>query len=178
MAETPNATDPEGTEHVPTPGGQDNVQGDQESSRVQEGQDSGGRADADGQELDDPVKLREELKAAREQAARYRVKARETADALSKAKTPEEFQAVADKAAELELELSRERLARTYNLPVILAGRISGADDDAREADAKALAEAYHGKAAGVGKGGLDPSSKPAPTDPAELAGLVPRARR
>ncbi|MGW7270819.1 hypothetical protein ACWGH5_09890 [Streptomyces sp. NPDC054864] len=181
MAENPNPTGPE-SEHVPT-GDQEGTGGPgagQESPEDQEGQEGaegGQEGQEDGQELDADA-LRQELKDARAEAAKYRVKARETAEALKAAKTPEEFQAVADKVAELETDLHRERLARKYTLPPVLAARISGADDDAREADAKALAEAFHGKGGGVGKGGLDPSAKPVSTDPAELAASIPRARR
>ncbi|WP_431980787.1 hypothetical protein [Streptomyces qinglanensis] len=131
----------------------------------------------DGQELDADA-LRAELKAVRAEAAKYRTKARETAEAMKAAKTPEEFQAVADRAAELETDLHRERLVRRYNLPDALAARISGEDDDAREADAKALAELFHGRGDGVGRGGLDPSATPESQDPGELAAGIPRARR
>ncbi|MFF2808634.1 hypothetical protein ACFVT2_15955 [Streptomyces sp. NPDC058000] len=131
----------------------------------------------DGQELDADA-LRAELKAVRAEAARYRTKARETAESLKAARSPEEFQAVADRATELETELHRERLARRYHLPNALAARITGADEDAREADAKALAELFHSRANGVGRGGLDPSTTPAPSDPGELAASIPRARR
>ncbi|MFE9396780.1 hypothetical protein [Streptomyces flavidovirens] len=185
MAENPNPN-PTGptSEHVPTGDGQEGQNGPesgQEGAEGAEGQDGiqeGQEGDQEGQELDDPVKLREELKDARAEAAKYRVKARETAEALKAAKTPEEYQAVADKVAELETDLHRERLAQKYTLPPVLAARISGADDDAREADAKALAEAFHGKGGGVGKGGLDPSAKPVSNDPGELAASIPRARR
>ncbi|AKA08864.1 hypothetical protein SAZ_26380 [Streptomyces noursei ZPM] len=119
-----------------------------------------------------------ELKAVRAEAARYRTKARETAEALKAARSPEEFQAVAERATELETELHRERLARRYRLPDALAVRIAGADEDAREADAKTLAELFHSKAGGMGRGGLDPSVTSAPSDPGELAASIPRARR
>ncbi|MGK5728175.1 hypothetical protein [Streptomyces sp. URMC 124] len=166
MAETPV-----GSEHVLT----DDPAGTGGPGDGQEGVE--GQGDDHGQELDADA-LRDELKAARAEAARYRVKARETAEALKTAKTPEEFQAVADKVTELETHLHRERLARKYNLPDGLAARISGTDEDARDADAKALAEMFHGKAGGVGRGGLDPSAKPMSTDPAELAASIPRGRR
>ncbi|MGG7570382.1 hypothetical protein [Streptomyces sirii] len=166
MAEnpTPNPTEPQ-SEHVPTD------DAGQEAPVLTE------TPEAEGQELDADA-LRAELKAARDQAARYRVKARDTTEALKTAKTPEEYQAVADRAAELETELQRERLARKYSLPDALAARISGTDDDAREADAKALAELFHGRGGGVGRGGLDPSAKQVSNDPAELAAGIPRARR
>ena len=61
-----------------------------------------------------------------------------------------------------------------YALPDPLAARIGGEDDDAREADAKALAGVFHGKSGGVGRGGLDLSAKPDSNDPAELAAGIP----
>ncbi len=67
---------------------------------------------------------------------------------------------------------------RDSSLPDALAARISGADDDAREADAKALAKLFHGRGGGVGRGGLDPSAKSVSNDPGELAASIPRARR
>ncbi|MFJ9854826.1 hypothetical protein [Streptomyces sp. NPDC101150] len=80
--------------------------------------------------------------------------------------------------AELETELHRKRLARKYNLPDALAARIFGADDDARDTDAEEMAELFHSRGDGVGRGGLDPSTEPGANDPAELATAVPRGRR
>ncbi|MEU5306012.1 hypothetical protein ACH4YO_19245 [Streptomyces noursei] len=169
METTPTPAEPAETpadvEQVPT----DAANGPEEPAQPEE--------QGDGQELDADA-LRAELKVARAEAAKYRTKAQETADALKAAKTPEEFQAVADQVTELETELHRERLARRYHLPDALAVRITGADDDAREADAKALAELFHNRADGMGRGGLDPSVTPAPRDPGELAASIPRARR
>ncbi|MFB7643880.1 hypothetical protein ACFC0S_03210 [Streptomyces sp. NPDC056084] len=135
--------------------------------------------DDDGQEdgVLDVDALRSELEAARKEAAKYRVKARETADALKAAKTPEEFAAIQERAQELETELQRERLGRTYSLPAVFAALIQGADDDAREAHAKALAEEFHKRPSGVGRGGLDPTDKPVSNDPAALAASIPRGR-
>ncbi|WEB39296.1 hypothetical protein MOV08_08405 [Streptomyces yunnanensis] len=70
----------------------------------------------DGQERGADA-LRAELKAVRAEAAKRRTEARETAEALKAARIPEQFQAVADRATELETELHRERLARRYHLP-------------------------------------------------------------
>ncbi|MGW1837076.1 hypothetical protein [Streptomyces sp. NPDC002067] len=142
-----------------------------------EAPDTVAEAEADAPELDGDA-LRAELKAVRAEAAKYRTKARETAEALKSARSPAEFQAVADRAAELETSLHRERLGRKYGLPDALAARIGGADDDAREADAKALAEIFHSRGVGIGRGGLDPSATPVSNDPAELAAGIPRARR
>ncbi|MEK2474837.1 hypothetical protein [Streptomyces noursei] len=93
--------------------------------------------------------LRAELKTVRAEAAKCRTEAREAAAALKAARIPEQFQAVADRATELETELHRERLARRYHLP-----------------DAETLAELFRSRGHGVGRGGLDPSVTPVPSDP------------
>ncbi|MFE3771035.1 hypothetical protein [Streptomyces sp. NPDC059122] len=165
METTPTTSEPADDGQAPT----EAANGPEEPARPEE--------QGNGQELDTDA-LRVELKAVRAEAARYRTKARETAEALKAARSPEEFQAVADRATELETELHRERLARRYHLPDALAVRITGADEDAREADAKTLAELFHSKAGGMGRGGLDPSVASAPSDPGELAASIPRARR
>ncbi|MFI9076056.1 hypothetical protein ACIGW8_06060 [Streptomyces sioyaensis] len=167
MAEnpTPTPTDPE-PEPAPSEEGQETGQEVQDET-----------PEAAGRELDADA-LRAEIMAARDEAARYRVKARDLRESLAKAKTPEEFEAAQARAVELETDLHRERLGRKYALPDALAARIGGEDGDAREADAKALAEAFHGKGGGVGRGGLDPSAKPVSKDPGELAAGIPRARR
>ncbi|UQI46725.1 hypothetical protein M1P56_21410 [Streptomyces sp. HU2014] len=138
-----------------------------------------GESDDDvGNDLD-PEALRAELTAARDEAARYRAKAQETADVLKAAKTPEEFAAVQARAEELERDLQRERLGRKYSLPEVFAALITGADDEAREAHAKDLAAAFHQRPTGtrVGRGGLDPTQEPAGTSPAALAAAIPRGR-
>ncbi|GGP84490.1 hypothetical protein [Streptomyces melanogenes] len=83
-------------------------------------------------------RLRAELAEAREEEARYRGQA--------------------EAAAERETELQRERLGRKYSLPDVFAALIQGDDDDAREAHAKALAEAFHARPVRLGNGGLDPT--------------------
>ncbi|MDI3408421.1 hypothetical protein [Streptomyces cavernicola] len=57
-------------------------------------------------------------------------------------------------------------LAHKYNLPPALAARITGATDEEREVDAKALAQAYHdGRPSAFPRsrpgGGLSPYEKP-----------------
>ncbi|WP_067345007.1 hypothetical protein [Streptomyces noursei] len=86
------------------------------------------------------------MKAVRAEAAKCRTEAGEEVRALKAARIPEQFQAVADRAAGLETELHRERLARRYHLPDAL------------------------------GRGGLDPSVAPAPGDPGGPAASIPRA--
>ncbi|MEV7925314.1 hypothetical protein [Kitasatospora sp. NPDC088779] len=124
-----------------------------------------------------PEWARSELAAVRREAAKYRTRAKEIKTALEAAKTPEEFERVTARVAELETELHRERLSRTYNLPQVFADLVQGDTDEEREAHAKALSTAYHQRGTGIGSGGLDPHTKPDPTDPAALAALVRRGR-
>ncbi|MEU7200272.1 hypothetical protein [Streptomyces sp. NPDC045470] len=168
---TPDALEPE----APAPdASEDGVEGQDPPAAEAAGDAAEGQGD--GQELDADA-LRAELKAARDEAARYRVKARETREALKAAKTPEEVAQIQARAEELEGELQRERLGRKYNLPDVFATLIQGQDDDAREAHAKALAEAFHKRPAGAGRGGLDPTDQPVANDPAALAASIPRGR-
>ncbi|QMU72145.1 hypothetical protein [Streptacidiphilus sp. P02-A3a] len=134
---------------------------------------------ADGGEPDAEA-LRKEVEALRKEAAKYRVKSRELSATLATAKTPEEFAEAAARSAALEVELHRERLARKFSLPDELAALVQGDDDDAREAHAKSLARFAVAPVPRPGHpgGGLDPSARTTPTDPAALAAAVPRNRR
>ena len=132
---------------------------------------------ADQSASDDLDTLRSQLKEARSEAAKYRVNARETREALEKAKTPEEFEAVSARVSQLEADLSKARLAAKYNLPEALANRIAGDTDEAREEDAKSLA-AFTAPREEIGKGGLSPNEKPeGKHDPKSLASLISRGR-
>lgn len=137
--------------------------------------------DGDRDENALPEWARKELSDVRNEAARYRISARELREALGAAKSPEEYAAVSARVTELEAELHRERLGRQYQLPEVFAALISGETDEAREEHAKALAGALddaRGTSLPVGRGGLDPTQTQEPRDPASLAGLVPRGRR
>lgn len=127
---------------------------------------------------DETESLRSALKKAREEAAKYRVSAREARESLEKATSPEDFEAVRTQLAQRESELAQARLAAKYNLPAAFANKITGDTDEAREADAKAMAEALHPRGTEVGKGGLNPGAKAPVTDPAALAAQVRRSRR
>lgn len=121
--------------------------------------------------------LRSQLKEARSEAAKYRVSARETREALERAKTPEEFEAVSTRVSQLEADLSKARLAAKYNLPEALANRIAGDTDEAREEDAKSLA-AFAAPREEIGKGGLNPNEKNSgKLDPKSLAAQISRGR-
>ena len=142
--------------------------------------EAGEAAQAEDQEQNEaglPDWAREELTSARREAERYREVASELRESLAKATSPEDYQAVSERVVELEAELHRERLARTYHLPEALARRITGETDREREADAKQLAEVFNARTVSLGRGGLDPTSEATPTNPADLARLIPRSR-
>lgn len=65
------------------------------------------------------------------------------------------------KAAQLELELNRERTARKHGIPDDLMGMLRA---DSLEADAKALATYVTAKGSALGTGGLDPTDSDDPT--------------
>ena len=140
------------------------------------------RGTGGGSELDAET-LRKLLKEAREEAAAYRVKAREATEKLAGFEgfvSPDEFSAAQARAAELEAELSKTRLAAKYDLPPNIAARISGSNDEEREADAKLLSEELEtlGRSqVRVGRGGMEPSVEPTPMDPASLAARISRSR-
>lgn len=177
MAELDETTPAESTESTEASETAGEIQPEAAPSESGESPAESSETEEQPEELD-AEKLRAELAATRKEAAKYRTKARELNEALSAAKTPEEFQAVADRATMLETDLHRERLARKYNLPEALAARITGDDEESRDADAKALSEVVSVRNSGVGSGGLNPSAKSLPTDPRELARMVPRGRR
>ena len=165
MSDTENTTPAETTEAT------DQVSGAEATSgAADQGTDNGGN------ELDADT-LRKELKAARDEAAKYRVNARELRTQLENAKSPEDYAAVAGKVEKLETELHTARLAAQYNLPAALASRIQGDTEEARDADAKALS-ALVSQPETLGSGGLTPGSKPEKADPRTLAARVPRSRR
>lgn len=129
------------------------------------------------EERDDelPEWARKKLTSANAEAANYRVRLREAEGRLDGAKTAEEYeQAVADikaRNAELEQQLSRERIARKYSLPDDLAARLHGATAEELEADAKALQKYTVAPEPVVLSGGLNPGDdSDTETDPRALA--------
>ncbi|MGA4948606.1 hypothetical protein [Streptomyces lydicamycinicus] len=167
----PSTETDETPEHVPDPAAEG-------TSTAQEPAAGGPEGEPERDEAGLPDWARTELAGVRKEAAKYRVAAKELREALAQAKSPEDFAAATARVAELETDLHRERLARKYRLPDVLAARVTGETEEAREADAKGLADAFHTRAVGLGRGGLDPSEKTTPKDPAALAGLIPRRRR
>lgn len=130
--------------------------------------------DSGGSGLDTEA-LQKALAETRAEAARNRVRAREAEAKAAEAKSAEEFNAVNSRVAELEADLSRERLARQYGLPDQLATRIAGTTPEEMEADAKSLSALV--RSPGVGRGGLTPSAGGTPLSPSELAKRIPRGR-
>jgi hypothetical protein len=129
-----------------------------------------------------PDWARKRLTKANAEAANYRTRLREAEQKLTGAKTVEEFEAaVADvKAANerLESELLRERVARKFDLPDDLAGRLRGATAEELEADATALQKYATPSPPASLSGGLDPSDGDAVFDPVAEARKARSARR
>ncbi|SDJ74627.1 hypothetical protein [Streptomyces indicus] len=124
----------------PTPGSETAADGTDENPQLG-GQD----LTAERDETTLPDWARSELTRARDEAARRRIELRELKDQLAKAADPEEakvaIQEAHDRLATTELQLTRERLGRKYQLPDVLVARIQGEDEAAMDKDAKALAE-------------------------------------
>lgn len=160
----PNPAEPQ------EPSGQEPQEPTSDPGAADQGTETGGNE----MSLEDALSA---LKAARNEAAKHRVNAKELKDQLAAAKSPEDFQAVSDRAAQLEVELSNARLAVKYSLPENLASRIQGDTEEAREKDAQSLA-ALFAKPESLGSGGLNPAEKETKADPRTLASRVPRSRR
>ncbi|WP_309242580.1 hypothetical protein [Streptomyces sp. KAI-26] len=110
-----------------------------------------------------PDWARKELAKARGEAAGYRTRLRDAETKLSGAKSPEEFEAalteVKQKNAELERSVLIGTVARKFDLPEELAGRLHGTTPEELEADAKSLQSLLAPKAPSALGGGLDPSA-------------------
>ncbi|MGW0705094.1 hypothetical protein ACWD4G_03800 [Streptomyces sp. NPDC002643] len=121
------------------------------------------KAGAGGSSEDElPDWARKELAKVRGEAAGYRTRLRDAETKLSGAKSPEEVEAaiaeVKAKNAELEHSLVVASVARKYDLPEELAGRLRGTTPEELEADAKALQALITPAAPPALGGGLTPS--------------------
>ncbi|MEU7030055.1 hypothetical protein AB0A60_25660 [Streptomyces sp. NPDC046275] len=120
------------------------------------------KAGAGAAEDELPDWARKELAKVRGEAAGYRTRLRDAETKLGEAKSPEEFEAalaeVKQKNAELEHSLVAASVARKYDLPEALAGRLRGATPEELEADAKALQAFVTPAAPPSLGGGLTPS--------------------
>jgi hypothetical protein len=121
---------------------------------------AGGESSSSEDEL--PDWARKELAKVRNEAAGYRTRLRDAEAKLSEAKTPEEVEAaladVKAKNAELERSLLVSTVARKFDLPAELAGRLQGSTPEELEADAKALQTLLTPAAPSALGGGLTPS--------------------
>ncbi|MFG2850864.1 hypothetical protein ACGFZ9_09360 [Streptomyces mirabilis] len=134
---------------------------------------AGGQSNSPDDEL--PDWARKELAKVRNEAAGYRTRLRDAETKLSEAKSPEEFEAalaeVKTKNAELERSVLVTTVARKFDLPEELAGRLRGATPEELEADAKALQVLLTPAAPPSLGGGLDPSDEDdGDMDPRKLA--------
>ncbi|WP_369186489.1 hypothetical protein [Streptomyces sp. R08] len=121
---------------------------------------AGGSSGAPEDEL--PDWARKELAKVRGEAAGYRTRLRDAETRLDGAKSAEEFEAalteVKQQNAELERSLVVASVARRFDLPEELAGRLRGTTPEELEADAKSLQSLLAPKAPSALGGGLDPS--------------------
>ncbi|RPF45736.1 hypothetical protein EDD96_2300 [Streptomyces sp. Ag109_G2-6] len=134
---------------------------------------AGGSSSSEEDEL--PDWARKELAKVRNEAAGYRTRLRDAETKLSGAKSPEEFEAaladVKAKNAELERSLLVSTVARKFDLPEALAGRLRGETPEELEADAKALQALVTPAAPPSLGGGLNPSDEDdGEMDPRKLA--------
>ncbi|HEX8570228.1 MAG TPA: hypothetical protein VF699_09960 [Caulobacteraceae bacterium] len=138
-------------------------------------------ASGDGRDGELPEWARKRLTRANAEAANYRTRLREAEARLDGAQTPEQFEAaVADiktRNAELEQQITRERVARKYHLPDDLAARLRGTTAQELEADAKALQKYAAPAEPVVLSGGLNPADDSDAFDPVKEARRA-RARR
>lgn len=143
--------------------------------------------DPKGEPKDDlPDWAREKLTKANAEAANYRTKLREAEEKLLGAKTPDEVEAIVKKMQSdretAELDLLRENVALSFNLPEGLRKRLSGSSREEMEADAKELAELIGLDSSGTPErleGGLDPRTHgEEASSPRELAEQYGARRR
>lgn len=123
-----------------------------------------------------PEWARSKMTKANAEAAKYRTELRTAQEALSKAKSPEEFDALRvaleAKAADATKSALVEKVARKHKLPDELAELLKGETPEELEAHAKVLTKFVAGASApGDLRGGLNPSdSGDSETDPRKLA--------
>lgn len=161
------------------PEGSEEQSGETPANESGESTDEGGEGDKPNTPTEDelPDWAKKELKKARGEAANYRTKLREAEDLLSKAKTPEEYEAAVGQLQEVNARLEREvlvsKVAREFELPDELAELLKGDDETALKAHAKTLQKFAPATEPGDLSGGLDPqgdADETGKTDPRALA--------
>jgi len=142
-------------------------------------QDEDADEEPKGDSEDDlPEWAKKELKRTRSEAAKYRTERNALQETLKDAKSPEDIEAATSeyiqKVEALELQLTRERIARQFSLPDELAARLQGSTEDELKADAKALQKfARPVRGSDDPKGGLDPSIDPETFDAKAAAAQI-----
>lgn len=122
-----------------------------------------------------PAWAKDELSRTRREAARYRTERNTLKEQIKDAKSADEVQALVaeyeEKLARADLDLARERVARSANLPDELAARLKGSTEEELKADAETLKQfARPARGGSDPKGGLDPSVEPDAFDSEEAA--------
>lgn len=151
------------------------------STEQTEGNESESQKDEAGEPELDLDSAKKALAKARNEAGKYRTRLRDAEDKLSKAKTPEEFEAAVtelrDTNAKLERDLLVERVARKAALPEELAELLQGSTEAELQAHAKKLARyVTTANAPGDLRGGLDPTDED-DFDPVKAAHAAKRTR-
>ena len=128
----------------------------------------------------DAAWLTKELERTRRESANYRTQLREAQEALGKTKTPEEFEAAlkefGDKTAAIEASLTRERVARTQQVPAELFEFLVGNTEEELTASAKKLVTLF-GSAAEVDPNRLGGGLTPADDDKFDPVAVAKKAR-
>ncbi|MFE9924273.1 hypothetical protein ACFYQA_22625 [Streptomyces sp. NPDC005774] len=121
-----------------------------------------------------PEVLRKKLTDANAEAANYRTKLRETEARLSSAKTVEEFEAATSElrgqVEALERQILLNSVAAKFELPPVLAKRLTGTTEAELEADAKELQKHLAPAAPESLGGGLTPDDGGDDFDPVKAA--------
>jgi len=145
--------------------GQEPAQEPEQQETSTEGTPSNEKPSEDESAL--PEWARERISKANREAASYRTQLREAQDALSKAKTPEDFQTIQDQLAETQHKLIVTSIAHEFGIPDALASRLQGTTEEEIRADAEALkslvAPKPAGRTPGTPSGGLDPEENQEP---------------
>lgn len=155
---------------------------DAENNNENSSEENGSESEQDKKDADLPEWARNELSRVRQEAADRRVQLREAQEALTKAKTPEEFAAatkeLTEKVAVLERTILVNSVASQFDLPEALAARLKGDTKEELEADAKMLAQfAVPEVEPQTLRGGLNPSDDDSSFDPV-AASRKARSRR
>lgn len=129
-------------------------------------------AQDDGDHAELPAWALKQLQKARKDAANYRTKFAEANERLSKAVSPEDFEAARNDLATAKLELDTERIANRYGLPDEMRQVLAGKTTEEVEAHAKILSKFVPAQGVNVDdlSGGLNPGTDEGTLDPRALA--------